>query len=521
MSRLWHGYVAFQKPAAVDAGDWTTALAALKAELDETPSADQPSERWHDVTNGDTTIAEAMFDLSKLNTTDLSTTAGVDMTDAWEPLRPIQGWEYSRTKAQSLIDDRGWDLVGYTDYYPEDYGTVDGDPANDTAAVQGAIDAAIANYVATGELSRVDGRGNTYVLQEAGTLTASLGSTGYALLIDGDGVGIEDATFELDAGSLPSSTRFTAIVVGNAGGNTGAPGEDGSWRYTNWIKDVTVDGSALSTAQREAISTGAFCGTILFLYCQDMVCRNVTVTDGWSGNAVLGTLASSRYGLWLENDVQSAVCGTATGVARGYWFDGGRYILSLADQAAVPCAVSFVGNLDNTDYATGMTAGVCRNNVVVNGAFTGLGDAGNRVAVNVQGSDDTEIVDSSFTTAAGESMYCFRVSIQTRAGAATATCSRVILRGNTMTSQADSTRPVFILGADDDLNTDEADDPVLVRDLEFKDNVLTGFTRRGWFANEHCVGAVFSGNTYPGGTTTYGYTTPADEATVVANNALQ
>ncbi len=509
MSYLWHGYVAFQKPAAVEAAAWTAALAALKAELDETPEADSPAERWHSVTNGDTTIAEATFDLSKLNTANLTTVAGVDMTDAWEPLRIGQEWARSLVRAHSLVNDRGWDLGGYTAFLPEDYGTIGNSPTEDTAAVQAAIDAAVA---AGG--GRVVCNG-TYALHQVGTQSSIIGGNlKYALQIDGDNVGIEGSgTFVLDAAETYEFS-FIGLIVGNGGSTEGLPGETGTWRYNNWVRGVTFDGSAKNDEYRGIMGGSA----IRCLYIQDFDVAGVTTVNGWGGSAQISTHASCRYGSIRECSVGVAVSNYGGDFA--FWIDGGRHVLIANNVCASACAVTFQANLDNTDAATGETAGLCMDCQAVGNTFAEMGDPAGRIAVSVTGADNIEIVDNVFTSAEGQYFWGVRVTPYTRATDGTALSDNCVIRGNTFTSALGSNRVFDVLGLTDDLNT-EGTDPVYVQGMTFENNTVTGFTRRGYFGNSLVSGLVVAGNTYPAGATTYDYGASADEALIVATNTLQ
>lgn len=518
MSRFWHGYVAFQKPSGVDSGAWDTALANLKTELDETPTADQPSERWHTVTNGDTTIAEGVFNLSKLTTTNLTSVAGVDMTDAWEMLRPYQGIGNSRSKAHSLIDDRGWDLNGYTDFYPEDYGTVDGDPENDTAAVQAAIEAAISNYDSTGELSRVNGQGNTYQIQQSGLLDAGIVNSYYGLLIDGDGVGLENCTLELAV--LPEVGIFAIIVVGNGGSEVGLPGENGTWRYTNWLKDISIDGSSFTEEERESFSTSGFSSTITFLYTQDFICRNVIIIDGWGGTGVLCAQASCRNGVLIENDIQSAVSGIRQPAFSK--LDGGRNILVIGNISQTKGAIRIQQNGDNTDYALGITAGKARECAIINNTFTNLGGvvSADALGIGILGADDCVVYDNILSSGAGKYVWPIVFTPASRAGFASSTCSRAKIAGNSFTTIVATNRPIDFIGLDDDENTPEENDPIYIEDGLIEDNAFVGFNYRAWFRDSYCRNMVFQNNTF-GDATDYGYANAEDEEIIVANNTLQ
>lgn len=506
MSRLWHGYIAFQKPAAVSAEDWATALAALASGLDETPTASNPAERYHAVTNAatNTTIGEGMFDLSKLNTADLSTMAGVDMTDAWEPLRVWQSHERSHVKAHSLVIDRVWNLGGYDQFVPASAAI---------AHVQAAIDAAIAN--GSGE---VDCTGLTVTLTDAGSIAATLLSTvHYGLIINGDNVGIKGGTFVLSAEESYTSP-YIGILFGNGGGNSGVPGEDGTWCYNNWIRGATINGSALTDEQREAICNNHVSYTVVFDYCQDFCCRGCTVVDGWAGNAQIGCQASSRYGYFLENDIQSGV--SSLGSKFAFWCDGAQYVALIANTSTMPNAFQFQSNLDNTN-TTYLESGIAKNNIVINNAFTNIGNATGRIVAGLTGSDDTEIIDNVFTSAEGDGFWGIKLWPYGKLNGGLGHSARVIIKGNTFTNSIAQLRPVIFTGYTDNPQTAGVTDPVSIQDAVIQDNVFVGFTRRGYFDNVYCTGAVFSGNTYPAGATTYGYASAGDEATIVANNTLQ
>lgn len=489
MSKYWHGYIALQKPAAVSAEDWATALAALKTELDETPTASNPAQRWHTVTSGDTTIAEAMFDLSKLNTSNLTSKAGVDMTGAWEPLRPYQTKDRSMVKAHSLIDDRGWALNGYDQFVPA---------SASIAHVQAAIDAAIAN--GGGE---VDCTGLTVTLTDAGSITATLMGPNqhYGLIINGDNVGIRGGTFVLDDEESYTSP-YTGILIGNGGGIGTTPIENGTWCYNNWLRDCTINGSALDAAARDAISTTITSYTALFAYCQDWYIRNVTVINGWGSNAMLGSAASSRYGYALECDVRSGVSGTI-GANIAYWFDGARYVALISCLGETTNAFTFQSNLDND------SSGYAQYNIAIGNTFTGLGIITARYYVSITGSDYTEIIGNSFTLAPGEGGFGVML-VGYASGADQVTSSYCTIDSNYIESAANQ-RPIHIDGI--------AGNPIT--GLQFVNNTVVGYTRRGYFVDANCTGALFSGNTYPVGTTAYGYATAGDEATIVANNTLQ
>lgn len=108
VSVYWHSYVSFQKPAAISAGNWTTALAALKTDLEYSQTDGNPAHRWHAVTTGDMTHAECLMDIRKLTTAHLSTITGFDMAGAWEAHGINQETSRSVVLVHSLIKDYHW-----------------------------------------------------------------------------------------------------------------------------------------------------------------------------------------------------------------------------------------------------------------------------------------------------------------------------------------------------------------------------------------------------------------------------
>jgi len=493
MPELWRGFTAFQKPAAVSAVDWDTAMAALRDDADL-------STMYAPFRNGDTTIVEGIWNLTKLNTVNLSAITSIDMTDAWEPLRPYQSYARSLEKRASLIADRGWNLNGYTQFVPASAAIAD-------------VQAAIALAVANGE-GEVDCTGLAVTLVDSGTVTgAMIGAVHYGLLVDGDNVGIKGGTFALSA-TEEYTSPYVAILFTNLDGTSGFIGNTGPWMYNNWIRGATIVGTALSDAERLLICNNHTAYTLTFNYCQDWWMRDITVVDGWAGNAVLGSQASSRYGYVLECDVQSGV--SYIGSKWPYWFDGARYVALMSSRSAMVNAFTFQSNLDNTTPTD--DTGINSHNIAVNNVFDNLDNATGRVAISITGSDDTAIISNALS---GGNFWGIKITPSARLNAGICRSIRAIIKGNTFTTVAASQRPIILTGLTDNPQTADVTDPVNLEAALIQDNVFVGFTRRGYFDNQYCTGAVFSGNTYPEATTLYGYASAGDEAAIVANNTLQ
>jgi hypothetical protein len=488
---LWHGYIVFRKPASVSKKDWSTVLRKLAQELDETPDAPQPAERWHTATNEDETIAEANFDLMKLNTPELTRIAGVDMTNAWDAMRLNQDWYLSSEKVK---------LPSYPIFYPEDYGTIGNSPEEDMTAVQAAINAA-------GESGggRVICNGD-YSLCIMGHYNGRLWHGDYALLVQEDNVSIEGSgTFRLM--NKPDTNQFVGIMFGSYE----------NLFTNNAILDLTFDGSALSDADRADISQVHTSHVVIFANCRNWLFNNITVIDGWGGNCCLGSQASSRNGVCLECDVKSGASGYG-GTTFAYWFDGARDVIISGCKSSTPAALSFQANLDNTQLPNG-TAGHAKNNSAINNDFTNIAELGKgRWSCMLSGTSNTQIINNRFTGRPGVGMWGVYVQVQYRKGNPTAPAKGNKIDGNVFESMVSEARAITIKGMESDPNTGAS---MSVEDLLFTNNELIGFYKRGLFENKYCVRARFSGNKYPVQADDFIFSSQNDKEFLISHNEFE
>ena len=204
-------------------------------------------------------------------------------------------------------------------FYPEEYGAVGDGVADDTSAVQDAVDAAIAAGGGTVKLTQ------SYVISKAGSIVhLGLYPTDYGVWVNGDNVHIQGPG-TLILAAKPDSTKFSMLLFGNGGNDTGSPPlEAGTWTYNVGVEGVTFDGSAVSLADRTAIS-GTEAATVNFAYCSRFYARYCTFLSGWGHDGTLRSHSSSRYGQFIANRLID--CGANLSGAGSIAMDGGRYAI--------------------------------------------------------------------------------------------------------------------------------------------------------------------------------------------------
>ena len=501
-SVYWHGYVSFQKPAAVSAGDWTTAMAAIKTDLEYAPTDGNPSHRWHAVITGDTTHAECLMNIRKLTTTHLSTITGFDMGGAWEAHGINQETSRSVILVHSLIKDRASNIWAYAVFTPA---------SNSMTHVQAAIDLAVANGSGV-----VDCTGLTVDITKAGHIY-SISPTDYGLWVNGNNIWVKGGTFQMVA--KPDATSFVMMVFGNGGtGTLEPPYGDGTWCYGNRLIGATFTGTGITQQDRFDIGL-LIASPVQFTYCQDFLLDRVTVVDGWNAGLLINT--SSRYGALLDCVVNGVDYYTYRPF--GIILDGTIYTVVSGCELHANHGINIESNLDNCSYPD-TTIGFCHHNSIVGNLILDMASEANGyiigVGLTLSGTSSTIVQGNTFSNNPDDAWTIEGVQIKPMSYATfgSSPSNDNTIQENTVISNTVNSAYLFDFWGIADLN---ADGNIIVSGNEITNNTITKFTKKAWFRNALVSGNIIQGNTYDGVVNGYGYDSAGDEAAIVANNSLQ
>jgi len=259
----------------------------------------------------------------------------------------LPGAQIIEDKSKGILHVEAWGASGD--------GTTD-----DTAAIQSAINAAVANGGGIVKLKN----GSSYLLSIAGTASFYIyRNCPHCLIIDGDDVVIEGpGTIKFNVASTTNGEEHI-IDFGYTGADNVRPWLDGVWRNRNGVRNVTfthLSTDATPTQNRD----------ICFQYCQDFFVTGCSFT--YSRRAIWSSL-SSRRGMIANN--------TFTRVWHScIWLDGAWHTVVDGNSSNI-CIGNFLVLVVNADNNVDCQYNTITNNTTIECSAFDLTAAGTSYTV--------------------------------------------------------------------------------------------------------------------------------------------